>query len=156
MWEFKVFPGLFWLFVQLQPVYSPKNAWPPRFLGTCQKFSVIYGHLILQIFLSCFMISLLFFSTIIHYLGQLICSTLASDRFQQTPQDKGYSAMSKLWVRYHKASLASGVFQGIRSNNDIFLGMELWKTFSHVFPPAVASGQLIFTMNADSWLLKLP
>ena len=115
-------------------VHSPMNAWLARFLGTCQRFSVIYGHLILHIFLSRFMISLLFFSTIIHYLGQLICSTIASDGFQQTTQDEGYSTMSKLWVRYHKASLASGVFQGIRSNNDVFLGMEFERPSVMFFP----------------------
>lgn len=115
-------------------VHSPMNEWPPRFLGMCRRFSVIYGHLILHVFLSRFMISLLFFSTIIHYHGQLICSTIASDCFQQTPQDEAYSAMSKCWVRYHKANLASGVFQGIRSNNDIFLGMEFERPSVMLFP----------------------
>lgn len=92
-------------------------------------------------------------------LPQLLSSTSRSHKNNQLPLTVFNKALhtGQLPIRSNKDSLASGGLQGVtdKSNNDISLGIWLWKNSNPILPPPGAARWLVFTVVAGCWFLSL-
>lgn len=105
-------------------------------------FQKSYGHLISQLFLLIFLVSILFVPTItLHYKKQWQVKTLAFNCFWQMPPRCRIFALGELLIRLNADSLISGVFREWPAGQIIptgSLGTRLWAWPSPISPPPVA------------------